>query len=72
MVKDGLEIRFGVIAVRKGYVTPEQFIDALEIQVMEDINGEKHRLIGKILSDEGLITDQQIRDVVDSIRLLRK
>ncbi len=34
------EIRFGVIAVQKGFVTPEKVVQALEIQVNEDLSRE--------------------------------
>jgi hypothetical protein len=35
-----LEKRFGVIAIESGYVTPKEFVDALKIQVLEDIENE--------------------------------
>ena len=31
-----LEKRFGVIVIEKGFCSPEQFIEALKVQVMED------------------------------------
>ena len=72
MAKESVEIRFGVVAVRKGYVTADQVIAALEIQITEDINEEKHRLLGEILLDQRLMTEIQIHDVVDSLKLLKQ
>jgi hypothetical protein len=59
-----IEKRFGTIAVEKGYITIEQLMDALYIQVREDLSGKKHRLIGKILYDQGLLTVDQIERVL--------
>ena len=62
-----LEKRFGVLAVEKGFITAEQVVDALRIQVMEDIEKGKHRLIGRILLEQGLITLSRIDDVLKSL-----
>jgi hypothetical protein len=62
-----LEKRFGVLAVEKGFVTADQVIEALRIQVMEDIEKGKHRLIGLILLEQGLITLPQIDGVLESM-----
>ena len=72
MAKEGLEKRFGVIAVQKGYITAEQLFEALKIQVMEEINEGQHRLIGEILNDQGLMTVSQISDVVESLKWLKQ
>ncbi len=44
-----LDRRFGVVAVEKGFITADQFIDAMKIQILGDMEGSKHRLIGTIL-----------------------
>jgi hypothetical protein len=62
-----LEKRFGVLAVEKGFITADQVIEALRIQVMEDIEKGKHRLIGRILLEQGLITLSQIEELLDSL-----
>ncbi|MBU0910040.1 MAG: hypothetical protein KKA54_06785 [Proteobacteria bacterium] len=62
-----LEKRFGVIAIESGYVTPKEFVDALKIQVMEDIEKGQHRLIGRILLEQGIITLEQIDKVLGKI-----
>lgn len=62
-----LEKRFGVLAVEKGIITADQVIEALRIQVMEDIEKGKHRLIGRILLEQGLITLSQIEELLNSL-----
>jgi hypothetical protein len=62
-----LEKRFGVLAVEKGLITADQVIEALRIQVFEDIEKGKHRLIGRILLEQGLITLAQIEEVLKSM-----
>ena len=61
------ERRFGVTAVKKGFITSEQLVEALAIQVAEDISTGDHDLIGKILFEEGLITTPQIDEVLNSM-----
>ena len=68
MVVKRIEKRFGTVAVEKGYITIEQLMDALEIQAEEDVVGEEHRLIGKILYDLGFLTIDQIGRVLASTR----
>ena len=67
MTKEDKEIRFGIIAIDKGYTTTEQIIDALKIQVNEDTLAGKHRRIGMILFEQGHITLMQIDDVLKEI-----
>ena len=57
---------FGAKAVKKGYVSKEQVVKALEIQRKENMEGTGHRLIGAILCDMGLMTISQILDVLES------
>ena len=63
------EKRFGTIAVEKGYITIDQLMDALEIQVRENLARERHRLIGEILFDLGFLTQPQIEEVLKSMSL---
>jgi len=67
MEKEHLEKRFGVLAVEKGYVTPDQVVEALKIQVMEDVEKGKHRPIGVVLLGQGLITTSQLIDVLEAM-----
>jgi hypothetical protein len=61
------EIRFGLVAIRQGFVTADQVVEALRIQIEEDLSAGKHRRIGTILLDQGLIALSQINEVLDSM-----
>jgi len=67
METEHLEKRFGVLAVEKGLVTAEQVIDAMKVQIMEDVNKGKHRRIGLILLERGLLSLGQIDDVLKAM-----
>jgi hypothetical protein len=61
------EKQFGIIAIEKGFITADNLIETLKIQVEEEIKYKTHRLIGEILLDRGYITPAQIQDVLDDI-----
>ena len=67
MTDEKKEMRFGIIAINKGYVMPEQVIDALNIQVKEDMAAGKHRRIGMILLEKGHLTLAQINEVLEEL-----
>jgi hypothetical protein len=67
MKLEHLEKRFGIIAVEKGFITAEQVIEGLKIQVGEDLSIGKHRLIGRILLEQNLITLSQLDEVLDAM-----
>ena len=67
MTTQGLEKRFGTIAVEKGFITLDQLVDAMNIQILEDVEKGVHRLIGEILLELGSITVSQIDEVLDSL-----
>ncbi|MBW2216385.1 MAG: hypothetical protein JRF34_04240 [Deltaproteobacteria bacterium] len=62
------EKRFGVTAVKKGYITSDQLIEALAIQVAEDISTGDHDLIGKIFFEQGILTMERIDEVLVAMR----
>ena len=62
-----LDKRFGTVAIEKGFVEPEHIFDAMEIQILENLEGSEHRLIGQILWEKGYITTEQIDEVVKSM-----
>ena len=64
MGKEMTDLRFGIAAVQKGYVTKDDIFNALDIQLNEDFSIGKHRLIGRILLDEGLLNDVQVLDIL--------
>ncbi len=60
-------IRFGKIAVQKGYVSEEKLIEAMKSQLEDDLHGRKHRLIGKVLIDLKYMDASQVEDVLNEI-----
>ena len=62
--------RFGFIAVEKGFITADQLVEAFKVQVLEEIEKDKHRLIGAILFEHGFITLPQIDEVLESLQTL--
>lgn len=62
-----LEKRFGLVAVEKGFVTPEQVREALDIQFTENMAKRKHRFIGTILVDKGYMKHSQISEVLKAM-----
>jgi len=61
------EKRFGVIAVEKGFISQEELIYALTIQVREDIENGIHRLVGELFFDLKIMDANQIEEVVKEI-----
>lgn len=61
------EKQFGIIAIEKGFIKPDMLIEALKIQVEEDIDYKTHRLIGEILMEKDYITASQIQEVLNTI-----
>ena len=55
---------FGQIAIEKGYITEEQVDTALQVQKEMDSRGERHKLIGVIMLDLGMLTSEQIVDIL--------
>jgi len=67
MSQEKFDIRFGALAIAKGFINSDQLVEALKVQVHENLKQSKHRLIGEILRDEGHITTSQIKEVLDSM-----
>jgi hypothetical protein len=68
MKKELSEARFGVAAIQKGFVSLEQIIDALGVQIEENISSGTHRPLGQILVDQELIDCSQLEDVLQTIK----
>jgi K+ transporter len=64
---EGLDKRFGTIALEKGFISRDNISEALKIQVTEDLEGMQHRLIGQILLEKNYITNIQINEVLKSM-----
>ncbi len=59
--------RFAAIAVKKGFVTPEQARTALLEQLEDDLSNRQHRLVGAILFQKNFITLEQIDMVLTEL-----
>jgi hypothetical protein len=68
MEDDQQEIRFGIVAVKKGFVTPDQVVKAFEIQLAEDLSTGEHKRIGNILLDQGIITRAQLDEILRDLK----
>ena len=62
------EVRFGKVAVDMGLITMDQMLYAIEVQVKENIAFGTHRKIGMILLEDGLITLDQIDEVLKEMK----
>jgi hypothetical protein len=60
-------VRFGMVAIEKGFITVDQLGEAIMIQVREDAEGKPHRRIGEILADLAYITPSQIQVVLSEL-----
>jgi hypothetical protein len=59
------EVRFGKVAIDKGFITMAQMLNAIEVQVKENIAFGTHRKIGMILLEDGHIKLDQIDEVLE-------
>jgi hypothetical protein len=64
VTSESIRKRFGVIAIEKGFLTAEQLIQAIEEQIRDEIGGKRHRLIGEILCEKGVMTKEQCDEVL--------
>ena len=64
MIVYNFEKRFGKIAVGKGFLTENQLMDALKIQLKENLHFNSHRLIGLILIEKGWLNDTQVKEIL--------
>jgi len=72
MGNEYLTYRFGFMAVQKGFATPEQVSNALEVQFDENVETKKHRLIGEILVDMGIMDTSQVNEVLEDMSNKKK
>ena len=62
-----LDKRFGVIAIEKRFINLEQLLEALKVQKTEELEQDKHRLIGAILVEKGFMNISQVDEVLKAI-----
>ena len=55
---------FGTMAIDLGYITKEQLIEAMEIQIKENLETRNHRHIGTILKDLGHMDLRKIEKIL--------
>jgi hypothetical protein len=67
MSKEYLTFRFGFVAVKEGFVTPEQVAKALDAQIEENMKEKKHRRIGEILVEMGFMSTSQVNHVLETM-----
>ena len=66
-MKKNYNKRFGIIAVDKGYISEDQLFDALEMQAKENVNEGKHRLLGQIFLEKGILTATQVDEIIETM-----
>jgi transcriptional regulator with XRE-family HTH domain len=59
-----VQTRFGQSAVNKGYIKADDLLEALQIQVEENINANNHRFLGEILVQQGKMTLDQVNEIL--------
>jgi len=59
-------IRFGKIAIWKGFITEQQLEEALDEQIIHNLKNDNHKLIGEILLEKGWMTQDQIAIVLEN------
>jgi len=64
---DHYEKQFGIIAIEKGFISPDMLVEALKIQIEEEVEFHTHRLIGEILLEKDYLTAMQIQEILNSI-----
>lgn len=62
------EPRFGEAAVSRGYLTVEQLIKAMSVQVREEVMNGRHRLLGEIVAELGFMDDDEVKKVLRDIK----
>lgn len=62
-----IEKRFGYTALEKRFITLEQLTGAMNIQLKEEVEAGKHRLLGQILLEMEAITYSQIDDILKTL-----
>jgi hypothetical protein len=68
MRDDKREIRFGTLAVEKGFITGRQLGRAVSEQMKEDLGQDIHRFLGEILVAMGFIDTSQVEEVLQALK----
>jgi hypothetical protein len=60
-----MEKRFGVVALEKEFISRDQLLEALEIQIDEEIEQGERRVIGMILVEKGYMDLSQVQETLE-------
>jgi rubrerythrin len=64
--------RFGYFSIKKGFVTEDQFMEAMRIQISNEQKGDESNSIGQIMKEMGYLTEEQINEVISDIRYFER
>lgn len=56
--------RFGMVAIEKRFITKDQFVEAMAVQIENELGGIQPKNLGTILNAMGYMTHDQIQEVV--------
>jgi hypothetical protein len=59
-----IEKRFGALALEKGFITLDQLVEAMNSQVVENLQAGTHTPIGTIMVEKGWLDIYQINEVL--------
>lgn len=59
-----LDRHFGIIAIEKGFISTEQLLEALKVQIKKLLEQGEHGLIGAILLEKEFMTISQVEEVL--------
>ena len=62
------EIRFGNIAMSKGFINGEQLVNAINTQIKMEVENHEHRLLGEILVDMEAMKESQVKKVLKAMK----
>ena len=64
MADMNIKKRFGCLAIDKGFITEDQFIEAMRIQISNEQKEVGSALIGEIMKNMDVMTDEQVEEVI--------
>lgn len=67
MFEESIRKRFGAVAIKKGFITKEQFVEAMGMQIENDLEGTEHKLFGEVLVRMGYMERSQVNEVLEEI-----
>ena len=61
-------LRFGDLAVAKGFCTGKDVAQALKLQAEQDARGDRHQLLGILMCREGLLSTAQLIEMLKELQ----